>query len=147
MRVYKVHLRRIVSSLLVLTLSVTLLQAIPVAFPNIFGNLAKASDTTTAACPSVNGTNGVLSGTNPIKCTYSNVQNNSGFSPNIPIGSTVTATLVGGSGGGGGSDGPSVGMAGGVGATVVVTFTTTNTDSSFAFCIGNGGGGGAASAS
>ena len=116
MRVYKVHPRRIVSSLLVLNLSITLLQTIPVAFPNIFESLAKASDTTTAACPSVNGTNGVLSGSNPIKCTYSNVPNNANFSQNIPIGSTVTATLVGGSGGGGGAAAGYAGQGGGRGA-------------------------------
>lgn len=136
---------RFVSVFISFTLLLGVFQTLPVVFPKLAAENAAASDTTTPACPVINGTAGTLSGSNPIRCTYSNVPNNTNQSENTPIGAYVTATLSGGAGGGGGSDGGATGKAGGAGATITASFTVTT--SGLFFCIGNGGGGGVASAS
>ena len=136
---------RFVSVFISFTLLLGVFQAMPIVFPKLAADNAAASDTTTPACPVIDGTAGSLSGTNPIRCTYSNVPNNTSQSANTPIGAYVTATLSGAAGGGGGSDGNAPGKAGGAGATITATFTVTT--SGLFFCIGNGGGGGTASAS
>ncbi|CAN2216067.1 Listeria/Bacterioides repeat [Candidatus Nanopelagicaceae bacterium] len=117
MRVYKVHPRRIVSSLLALTLSVTLLQAIPIAFPRIGADKANAvADSTTCAQTTGNAT--VTVSGNDCILTFT-----SGSTWTIPNGVNSVRFLIVGGGAGGRGDGGG-GGGGGAGKTSTVSVTS-----------------------
>ena len=123
---YKVHPRRIVSSLLVLALSVTLLQAIPVAFPKLGIEKANAN-----VCPTATGSTVVSSDSTTCVLRF---EGNGSFT--FPAGSpSVEFTVVGGGGGGG----TGRGGGGGGGGVINGTLPSQTASSTISIVVGAGG--------